>query len=617
MQNKKNQIGTTLLELIFVMGMMGVMATSVVQDKIAENAQLRARSLGGEIATFSRGLASFTGYYAAIDPLTDINSPLDGDMREGVDWLKSNNCDPTLSTATGLSGVGFIPQCSFLSHPTNISRDNKTTFGNLGVETHFKRTTSGTGENILIGTAYFDVLNETYTIGDETGLSPEKIMIAESGIAAIVAGGYNTDALSNNYSSYSVMFCIPSTAGNSNALWQEVCPGNDWKIAVTTAHDAESNSWLRTDGSNYMNNMISWNPGIADELKGISNITNILLADTGGNYTGMEGSLAIGYDVAAPFIRMNEDNIDILRSNLVLTDANLDLYNSSVIVHDGNIGVEYGYISVDYGNIEANAGTVTADELVAATNSRSPVYMPPEPASGVDSGHQVILDGESEMEHVGAQGVYFASNPAGRAGNASVSSITANSDTSMEVRSDKVTYTQNSPAPSGEINRTTLSGTFDVRNFNLIGNDGTKEFALSSVLPRYTHLGSSHVSNTGGYTRIDKSPYEALGCARNDLKILVTPTHVYSNTVFNASTSTSGGTGWRSLYSTTGIPNTGYSIYNPNYFDGIGIHYVDIANYSTYWNVQILSPKTSSGALGATRRGKGVANIYCLNEIAR
>ncbi|MEZ9709244.1 hypothetical protein AB4254_11245 [Vibrio breoganii] len=611
MNNKTSQLGTTLLELVLVLGVMGVISTTLIKDRLNALTQAQATNLGMEIAIFANGLASYTKEFAGLSPILNPSAPSDGDIFTGVNWLKSVDCDLAETTSTGLSVKGFINDCRFLSNTDVVDYDEKTSFGELEFTTTFTRELGFEGgDSRLVATAYLDMFVPDDVTFDINGV-PDLVMTKESGIAALVASGMSVSSNIANSDNYSVIFCIPSMAAVDNALWNQLCLGHDWQIAITTAHDSSTSPWLRTDGGNFMNNLVTFNPTINEDVRALANITNILLTDTAGDYTGMEGSLAIGQDPAAPFIRMNGDNIDILRSNLSLQDAELRLEgNSTLKVEFGDINIKTGDLITNNTDIDVNYGQVRADSIVATDRMRADYFVD---LTGGANNYHMRPDQDSEFNNLGVQGLYFGDTVGARANN-NVPSITSNSTTEINISADNINHTPNSATGGGQLNRTEWEGTFDLRDFNILNSSGNGSIPITSALPRYTHLGSTVVQNT---TTINKSTFSALGCLQTNLKILVTPTHVYQNLSINASTSASGGNGWRSLVPLIGANSIGYSIYASNRLDGIGHFNTEIVDNGASWTARIISRETSKGAISATRYGRGIANVYCLNEIAR
>lgn len=220
----------------------------------------------------------------------------------GSNWLKPTSCPG------GLSAVAYLP-CSF---PLAIGSD-PIAFGELALQSRV--TTTGTAPNQVT-----QVVTQTTPFKVDNG----KVDSGLAGVAALTAasaiGGANTPVVMASENSFK---SNPMTAA----------------ITMIASNNASTDAWLRTDGSNTMNNNLSFNKTLSASFRvidGIARLKNIAgQAITLGNSGGATSSV--------------KDN--------VVVDANTSMLGNLVINNDANSAAGF---DLKKGDIVATGGNVVA-----------------------------------------------------------------------------------------------------------------------------------------------------------------------------------------------------------------------------------------------------------------
>lgn len=584
-----------MLELCIVMGIMVIMSLSTMQASLTEIRHAKARTLGIQLATFASGLGSYLNFYAGIDPTLSSSeneyaqySPEDNSTQKGVNFLKSSSCSASETSDKGDVSIGFISNCSFLSHTNDTDLDEKTDYGHLSFTTTFTRTDSGLDDSpyALTSVTYLSELK-----GEN-----DNAMKEESAIAALVAGGVqSSDTTSEVTAPYSVVYCV--TEDTAKDTLNDVCNGHQDQIAVVVSTDASSAPYLRTDGGNMMLNRIKFNPDMEATRQAITNLTSIILTDDDSDTTTLAGGLTIGQTVTDPILQIDASETSLAKGHLLVEDSD-------------------GYLSVSNGWIHANK------TIISDTQMESPIYLPYSDSDGTTdntSNYKIVIDGDSEMSNVGVSKLYLGSTPTGTGRtNSSYPSIAPTStNKGMKLTGDSVTM--------GGLSATTaaLEGYVDVSNFNVLMSDGSYK-TLATLLPRYTFLGATALTGTGYSYTLYKSPYVLLGCDSDDLKVIVTPQNAiiqstYSNTSNYLSTT------WSQLSAASGYSTRSVTSYSPLALTGqaaYGNLMTTVSNNGTYWTIKVYSNgASSSGNSYASNssflRGSAIASVYCYNDVNR
>ncbi|MCX8796215.1 type IV pilin protein [Vibrio parahaemolyticus] len=556
----KNQRGYTLMELMLVIAIMTLISIGVIQDRMAEASQLRAKTLGKEIATVATALQSYTGYYSGSDGAP--GAPVTGTVRNGINFLKSNTCSSTETTSKGAIPVGFLGDCGYLSHITTPTRDQRTTFGNLSFKTTFKRTAAGAGNpgTILEAITVLDPLK-----------GHDGVMMSESGLAALVAGGMSSTSVgAGGEAGYRVVYCVPG--GRGDASYNRMCTGNADKIVIMTTTDATANIWLRTDGRNTMNNLITFGETVNSALRGLVNINKLVLPRGGQKLTIEQDSKVF---------------VDIDKSKFDVIDANLTVKGT-------------GYIKSE-------------TSIVAKNSVQSKVYLPflgDGNENSTASDYRIQIEDKSEMKSVGLNGIYLGTTSGSRAENSNVSSIIAETDKDIRITSDSVEFLQITGA-GGDVD---LKGEVNVSDLNVELENGTHK-SLAQLLPRYTLLGVQKIVGNGS-DHVNKSTYELLGCRKEDMKpiLVVSGMNVQG---FLATDST-----WRGFDAGQfSGSERAYAIKDPSRFITYGENIAYVTDNGSSWTAIIdgysRGANHSKKGWEQRRYGAGLLHVYCLNDIKK
>lgn len=598
----KKQEGYTLLELIMVIAIMTMISITVMQDRLNEVTQLKAKTLGVEIGNFASGLGSYVDYYSGRDPAEPGNaaSPSNGMVKSGVNFLKSSTCG--LANG-GVEDIGFIPSCEFLSH-SKAQFNEKTTFGNLGFETTFIR------DNSLPEPFRLEAITHIDSLVGVDG----RLMDAEMGIAATVAGGIRVAADGTASVPHVAVYCMTKTGGN--ALYNKICAdtpsgSNVGKIGLYVGQDAAASPYLRTDGGNKMLNTIEFDAAIDHLLRTIENLSYIQLFSDPS--TGNVGRLSIGEDIRNPIFKLDKKTLDVITTDTVnFQTPKMQLKN--------------GYLLVDTGYIHAAKGSISSMRSVEA-----PVFLPATDQNGYSNGtsainpnanigYKLVIDGKTELKDVGVDTVAFGKSRTDRAGNGGISKIeTKNgSPTALKVKSNELNLES--------INSSfKLTGDVNVADFNVQMMDNSFK-SLSELLPRYTFLGAQSIETYGGRaSTVSKSPYEALGCNRSDLKIIVTPQSAFVSGIQHT-TANWVEIDWVGVQAAPGYSIGGgktYQLDNPTKGLTYGNLVVDVTDKGSSWSVLVDTTAAAESGVGDSnyvrtyRGGNALAQIYCLNNVMR
>lgn len=597
----KKQRGYTLLELMMVIAIMTMISITVMQDRMTEISQLKAKAMGVEIGHFANGLGGYVDFYSGRDPSdpSNPNSPTNGEVKNGVNFLKSNTCSSAETTSTGAEPIGFIAACDYLSRTTKPALDQKTTFGALGFKTTFYRDTSLPEPFRLEAIAYLDEFK-----GIETGQS----MTTEMGLAATVAGGIRVNSSGNSVLPHVVVFCITESGGSN--LYNRICAGHQNQIGVYVGQDAAASPYLRTDGGNQMQNRIRFDSGIDDLNKTIENLSWIQL-NADDPVDGI-GKLGIGQDLSNPIFKID-------RTNLKVNTTAMTIDKGQVTLKDSN-----GFLVVQNGYINAKKS------ISSGRSMEAPVFLPykagTDPLSGspnVNVGYRMVIDDKTELNKVAVDKLSFGKGTKTGTNNRADSSAFARIENKDNNKNLKITSSELN-LKSIDKNSFKLTGDTNVANLNIEMADGSFK-SLAKLLPRYTFLGAQTVETFGGKKgRVDKAPYELLGCERNNLKIIVTPQSSYVSGIQHT-TANWVEIDWKGVQPRAGYSIGGgktYQLDNPEKGVTYGNLVVDVKDQGSSWSVLIDTTAAQSNGGNASyvskyRGGNALAQVYCLNSIKR
>ncbi|MDT8925067.1 shufflon system plasmid conjugative transfer pilus tip adhesin PilV [Pseudomonas taiwanensis] len=290
----KNCRGFTLLEMILVIGLMAVVTTLKFFDVSAEMEQAQARATGSLLFTYNNAVRSWVsknpGAVAAV--------------HSGTKWLKLPACG-------GSSSIAYLP-CDFPD--ANAATPIK--FGNLSLSSTVA--TSGSSPNQVT----------TVTTLTSSFQVEGKQRSDLSGLAAITA------------------------ASGSSAATTPVLMATDGKyssspltsvITMVASSNAPTDAWLRTDGSNTMDNNINFNPANDANHRQLLGVSRIQSLAAQAFYIGANGGALLGQAVV---VDADQNLLGSLTVQNVAGDANaITVARGDVTLNSGNLDVKNGYVN--------------------------------------------------------------------------------------------------------------------------------------------------------------------------------------------------------------------------------------------------------------------------------
>jgi prepilin-type N-terminal cleavage/methylation domain-containing protein len=332
MKKQQKQKGFTLLEITMVSAIAVVIAMIGFQEATIKSEQERARSLGGELLKFNNGVRDYVSHYAGESSYASHLG-----TKVGVDWLKSTSCGGTIPT--DVAHDGFVP-CTFLQDTNQL-----TTYGRLSFTTE-------------ITSSAPNIMNTKTTMSELKIVKKPRGDLA--GLAAIVAGS----ASQLNFTP-----TIRSTDGTARFCITESvlqCKGSLGRIIMFTSNDASDDTWLRTDGSNTMNNNLRFKPGNSDQNREIWNVSKLFNIE--GPY------LTLGNKTSALPTFLNDGVVvdsDAEIMGTLYADRMVDRNNSNYYVDPSNQS-RFNVVNAESVNVTNNVvagGTVTAKRFVDGDNA--------------------------------------------------------------------------------------------------------------------------------------------------------------------------------------------------------------------------------------------------------
>jgi len=215
---KKHQRGTTLLELMLVIGLLAVVTLIAFNEKQVDIEQKKARVVGLQLNQYNNAVRN---YIAKNTSISNID-------RSGSAWLKSTAC-----------GGPYAPGTEFLScdFPAATVAD-PIDFGLLSLETSIGVTGSGNTRKV-------NVITTTSQFAIPAGGGSIKVRSDLAGIAALTAAS----AANTGFSSGGSGGLTPSGATTDASYKSNPM---DARITMVAGSKADNDVWLRTDGGNQM-----------------------------------------------------------------------------------------------------------------------------------------------------------------------------------------------------------------------------------------------------------------------------------------------------------------------------------------------------------------------------
>lgn len=224
----KNQKGTTLVELMLTLSLMGIIAVSSFSGRSNEMDVVMAKGFGSKLLEYNTAVQS----YISTNP--NLSYPV---TRTGSAWLKHTSC------TGGLSSHPYLP-CEF---PDFISH-SESSFGDVIFTTALTRTTVS-GQHFISASTETTPLHHNYV--QRADLAGVSAIIAASGRAIT-----DSPALMTTNASYG---SDPFTA----------------KVTMTASNTPSSDTWLRTDGANTMKANLIFDTGIPADQREIHHVSTI------------------------------------------------------------------------------------------------------------------------------------------------------------------------------------------------------------------------------------------------------------------------------------------------------------------------------------------------------
>ncbi len=216
---RRKQQGFTLLELLFVFGMLAVLAVTEMQSKSAQIEQARARQLGIHLYQYNNAVRSFIA-----------ENPGATGTKTGTSWLKPASCG-------GTAPEEFL-SCAF---------PEKLPLGGLTLSTVLTSTADGQTTGVT-----------TLPALEISG----KMRPDLAGLAALTASG---GAINN---------ILPTLAATDASFTSDPLTA---VITARASNRAETDVWLRTDGGNSMHANINFDSGDASlrNITGVNRVTSV------------------------------------------------------------------------------------------------------------------------------------------------------------------------------------------------------------------------------------------------------------------------------------------------------------------------------------------------------
>ena len=327
------------------------------QEKSLEIEQKKAVALGQEILQYNNAVRSWISKNPGAAPA----------IHTSTDWLKPTTCG-------GLQSYEYL-SCNFPS----FSSASPHPFGQVRIQTSISNVAGKITATSIASPIYLN-----------------KVRSDLSGLSAISAASGS-------------MGHTPSDASyKANPF--------DGTIAFSASNIAMHDVWLRTDGSNYMNNNITYNPAMPAVNRGINGVSRIQSLIGEALYLGE----AFGATKATPA--------------KVVVDANQSIYGTLIIENQGNVvdGVvlKKGDLKVTHGDIIAGdevegkmfidadnntffidpAGSTNVNDLKASLieavqKAKSPIYMDSD-----NNAMQLDMDKKSTLNEIHATGLISTDN---------------------------------------------------------------------------------------------------------------------------------------------------------------------------------------------------------------
>lgn len=322
MNPRSKQRGATLLEMMLVIGIVIYATVLAFESKHADFEQMEARAAGGKLFEYNNAVRSWMAK----------NPNASNSTHSGSSWLKSTDCG-------GVNAVGFI-SCNFPDSTPASPID----FGKLELKTVIEIQGAGAERRIVATTTTSPYLNAKR--------QPRSDL---SGIAAIIAAAGSTQSSTPILMSTDGQYkSNPSTAA----------------ITMTASNNASNDIWLRTDGSNTMNNNLKFNSTLSADRREITNVSRIQNIALSTLYLGNANGSLVGSSVIVDADQgllgaMTISNVRNQADALTLSKGNLRL-NSGGISATGNIQTSAAVLAS--GNVQSSSKILADGNIESQSN---------------------------------------------------------------------------------------------------------------------------------------------------------------------------------------------------------------------------------------------------------
>lgn len=265
----KNQSGFSLIEVILVLGILSIVYTLFIQSQAKDSEKFMAQQIGVKLHEYQTGARRFASMNAANPDYLNTDS-----NRVGSSWLKLADECAVLDDQDAATGEVGLIACDFPDIAMN---------GRLNTAFNSKITKEDEDSPLRIKTIVD--MTTTEPNGEVTSIIDGSAL----SVAALAANG-GSFATSLSLSGQTVSSVEPYMSSSSNKIIY--CPigfeegmldpecefdGNTRTgafIMITEAYP-QTDSWVRTDGGNTMNNTLSFNEETPDEFREIKNVNRL------------------------------------------------------------------------------------------------------------------------------------------------------------------------------------------------------------------------------------------------------------------------------------------------------------------------------------------------------
>lgn len=305
------QKGLTLLEMILVVGLSAVAGLLSFYEKTADFEHARAKSVGSQLFAYNNAVRAWVS----------ANPGAAAATKSGATWLKPTTCG-------GTSTVAYLP-CSFPDASLSAPLD----FGQLSLSS-------------AVAT---------------TGVAPNQITTVTTQTTPFLVGGH----LRSDLSGLAALVAASSTGTTGSPL--PMATDAKFSSAPATAiitmiagSNPSTDAWLRTDGSNTMNNNITFKPSNAALNRQLIGVSRIQSLAAEAFYIGSAGGASLNQSV---IVDADESVVGTLTLQNVKGAAN------ALVVNQGGVTLNNGSLTLNNGNVDVKGGAISAAIFYDSNNT--------------------------------------------------------------------------------------------------------------------------------------------------------------------------------------------------------------------------------------------------------